>query len=66
MWFMHLTVPDVRMKICPKTMRIEERHNGLWRYYRAVPLPLKPDHAALVAEKYGLDDEAIKKLTGGL
>jgi hypothetical protein len=64
-FYTHQTKPDVRLKVCPKTMRIEEKHfaTGQWQRYRVVPLPLKPDHAKNVGEMYALPAEVVAHLT---
>ncbi len=72
-YFTHVSDPDVRMKVCKKTAIIERNQyvnydaddeTKEWRYYTALKLPLTPDHAEAMREKYALPDEVVAKLKG--
>ena len=65
MWYNHLRVPGVRMKICPKTIKFEEYRNGCWCYYTSVKRPLAVDHVASLVVKYGLTQEIVESLING-
>jgi hypothetical protein len=63
-YFYHKDRPDVRMKICEKTIVFEQQKDALWGFYSRLSLPLiNAAHAKSLQEKYKLTDEESKRIT---
>lgn len=50
------------MKICPKTIKLEEYKNGYWCYYTSIKRPITAEHAESLRTKYGLTTEVTETL----